>query len=128
MPIQNQVSLGDCTDWFTAATSPACWYAANVNAILGTNPADDAVSCAQAAGGSTTSQAYLNCIAAKQAVPTQMAQSDPTGASDYNALTTNPLDLLNPFTGSGPLNPANGINWTWLALGGLAFLFWSKGR
>lgn len=100
-----------------------------LDVLLGNSTSsEDAVSCAQAAGGSTTSQNYLNCIAAKQAVPTQMAQSDPTGASDYNALTSNPLDLLNPFTGSGPLNPANGINWTWLALGGLALLFWSKGR
>lgn len=100
-----------------------------LDALLGNSTAsEDAVSCAQAAGGSTTSQNYLNCIAAKQQVPVLMAQSDPIGASDYGAITSNPLDLLNPFTGSGPLNPANGLNWTWIALGGLAFLFWSKGR
>lgn len=99
-----------------------------VDALLGNSTStEDALSCAQAAGNNS-SPAYQNCINVKTQVPALMAQSDPIGASDYQAVTQNPLDLLNPFTGSGPLNPANGINWTWLALGSLAILFWNKGR
>jgi hypothetical protein len=91
--------------------NPFCWFV----------PADDPNSCY--GGGPNINVAA--CVAANQAAASAYAQSNPTGAQDYYDASNNPIGLLNPFTGSGPLNPQSGSGiplWVWLAGGGvLAF-------
>ena len=70
--------------------------------------------------GGGASVDVATCAAANAAGEAAYAQTTPAAYTDYVEATTNPLQLLNPFTGTGALSQTNtGLpSWVWIG-GGL---------
>lgn len=92
-----------------SAADPGCpWY----NPFCLFVPADDPNAC-YGGGPNIDVQA---CVAANNAVAAQMAQAQPAAAQDYSsAASGDVLDLVNPFTGTGPLAAPTVPTWVWIA-------------
>jgi hypothetical protein len=93
----------------SATNDPGCpWY----NPFCLFVPADDPNACY---GGGPLIDVQA-CVSANNAVTAQMAQSQPAAAQDYaSAATGDVLDIVNPFTGTGPLAAASVPTWVWVA-------------
>lgn len=120
--IRNRIAATDCNSWLSylnPVSNAECLFSGSTTLPA---PTDDSAACAQAAGGTTTSALYQQCMIRTAQVATDMATSQPGPALDYtDVMTGNAPDLANPFTGTGPLAPSSsGIpTWAWIAGAGV---------